>query len=82
MAYTIEISSDLTHYVRLDSGEKISVGDMVYQDDLWQWGPKKIKKFFFPEGNEILYAQFDEGYGCNDGCLPVTTITKIKPAQR
>lgn len=66
------VNSDFT--VTLEDGSVLEVGDMVKQDDLRQWGPKKIKKFFFPEGSENLYAQFDEGYGCNDGCLPVKCL--------
>lgn len=35
---------------------------------------KPIKKFFIKEG--LMYAQFDEGHGNNDGCLPITSIKK------
>lgn len=74
MEYTL--NSDYT--VTLSDGEVLKVGDMVVQDDLKNWGPKKIKKFFFPDGNETLYAQFDEGHGCNDGCLPVKCLLPAK----
>lgn len=36
---------------------------------------KPIKKFFIKEG--LMYAQFDEGHGNNDGCLPFTSIQKL-----
>ena len=36
---------------------------------------KPIKKFFISEG--LMYAQFDEGCGRNDGCLPISSIKKI-----
>lgn len=75
MNYTI--NSDFS--VTLEDGSVLKVGDMVTQDDIPQWGPKKIKKFFFPEGSETLYAQFDEGYGSNDGCQGVKCLVLASP---
>ncbi len=35
---------------------------------------KPIKKFLLKDG--VMYAQFDEGRGCNDGCLGINSIRK------
>lgn len=81
MEYQILLSENGTEItINTEPKQTIRVGDMVYQEDLPKWGPKKVKKFFYPDNSsDVIYVQFDEGYGCNDGCLPVINITKRNP---
>lgn len=80
MKYSVEIGEDNEIMVRNTNGELLRKGDMVYDPDLPQYPSRKIKKFFYPERSEVLYVQFDQGYGSNDGCLPVGDLTKTKPS--
>lgn len=76
---SVEINKDGSVSFRTITGELLSSGDMVYDPGLPQYPPRKIKRFFYPDRSETLYVQFDQGYGSNDGCLPVNDLTKKTP---
>lgn len=75
----VQINQDGSFSFRTSKGELLNAGDMVYDPDLKQHPARKIKRFFYPEGSETLYVQFDQGHGSNDGCLPAFDLTKIPP---
>lgn len=66
------------HSVKRNSdGSVFTVGDIV---DTWKHNgyppSQKIKKFFLNEG--LLYIQWEQGKGCNDGCMTLNAIQKVK----
>lgn len=64
---------------RISDGEVLTAMDGNYGSTERADGypNKPIKKFFEKDG--LMYAQFNEGRGNNDGCLPITYIRKLPP---
>lgn len=71
---TVNCDDCTIHSVMRSNGEVFTVKDRV---DAKQAGIKVIKKFFIDDYG--LWVQFNEGRGCNDGCLGLNSIEKLKP---
>jgi hypothetical protein len=63
----------IIHSVRRISDGEVFELHKVYYDEMDR-NLKPIKKFFVKDS--VMYAQFDEGRGSNDGCLGVNSLKK------
>lgn len=63
----------IIHSVRRISDGEVFELHKVYYDEMDR-NIKPIKKFFVKDS--VMYAQFDEGRGSNDGCLGVNSLKK------
>lgn len=57
---------------RISDNQIFNVAE-IYKDNMGR-EMKPVKKFFIKEG--VMYAQFDEGRGVNDGCLGINSLQK------
>ena len=73
-----EDGGNVINSVRRNSDGEVFARNEVCQDEVGHIF-KPIKKFFINEG--IMYAQFDEGHGSNDGCLGVNCLIKYTKKQ-
>lgn len=62
---------------RLSDGEVFTVGDVTVTVGYVDYPNKPIKRFFIKEG--VMYIQWDEGRGSNDGCMGLNAIEKVIP---
>jgi len=62
---------------RVSDGETFTVRDICQSETGYVYCP--IRRFFIKD--ELMYVQFDEGHGKNDGCLTINSIEKAKPKQ-
>lgn len=63
---------------RLSDSEIFTVGDVVDTVGYNGYPHKPIKRFFIGSYN-VLYIQWDEGKGSNDGCMSINAIQKSTP---
>lgn len=63
----------IIHSVKRISDGEVFTANEVCQDEVGHVF-KPIKKFFIKD--DVMYAQFDEGYGNNDGCLFLNALVK------
>lgn len=57
---------------RISDGEVFSISEITQNDTGYVYKP--IKRFFIKDN--VMYAQFDEGWGRNDGCLGLNALMK------
>jgi len=73
----ISIGHEIYSVKRVSDGETFSLRDICQSETGYVYCP--IKRFFIKD--ELMYVQFDEGHGNNDGCLTINSIQKAKPKQ-